>query len=87
MKLNPKFRQVIDDNYVQLIYETSPLHDIGKVAIPDSILLKPGRLTTEEFEVMKTHTIRGAETIAAMRNEILRRRVRALMMMKAQAVS
>ncbi|MFO1043917.1 MAG: response regulator [Planctomycetaceae bacterium] len=69
MKLNQKFRQVIDDNYVQLIYETSPLHDIGKVAIPDSILLKPGRLTAEEFEVMKTHTIRGAETIAAMRNE------------------
>lgn len=69
MKLNPKFRQTIDDNYVQLIYETSPLHDIGKVAIPDSILLKPGRLTSEEFEVMKTHTIRGAETIAAMRNE------------------
>lgn len=69
MKLNPKFRDTIDDNYVQLIYETSPLHDIGKVAIPDSILLKPGRLTAEEFEVMKTHTIRGAETIAAMRNE------------------
>jgi putative two-component system response regulator len=63
------FHEVIDDKFIQLIYETSPLHDIGKVAIPDSILLKPGRLTREEFDVMKTHTVRGAETIAAMRSE------------------
>ena len=69
MQQNPKFEGTIDDDYVQLIYETSPLHDIGKVAIPDHILLKPGKLTPEEFEIMKTHTIRGAETIAAMRNE------------------
>jgi cyclic di-GMP phosphodiesterase len=63
------YADVIDDEFVQLMYETSPLHDIGKVAIPDSILLKPGRLTPEEFEVMKTHTVRGAETIAAMHKE------------------
>ena len=62
---NPKFRQQVDDEYVGLIYQTSPLHDIGKVAIPDHILLKPGRLTAEEFEIMKTHTVHGAATIEA----------------------
>jgi putative two-component system response regulator len=56
---------VIDDDYVRLIYETSPLHDIGKVAIPDAILLKPGKLTADEFAVMKTHTVQGAQTLAA----------------------
>ena len=62
---DPKFRQQVDDEYVGLVYQTSPLHDIGKVAIPDRILLKPGRLTAEEFEIMKTHTTHGAETIEA----------------------
>lgn len=60
-----RFRDVIDDDYVRLIYETSPLHDIGKVAIPDAILLKPGKLTDGEFDVMKTHTVYGARTLAA----------------------
>ena len=62
---NPTFRSQMDDEYVELIYQTSPLHDIGKVAIPDHILLKPGRLTAEEFEIMKTHTTRGAATLEA----------------------
>jgi putative two-component system response regulator len=62
---NPAFCQQADDEFVELIYQTSPLHDIGKVAIPDCILLKPGRLTTEEFEIMKTHTVHGAATIEA----------------------
>jgi putative two-component system response regulator len=51
--------------YVQMLYLTSPLHDIGKVAIPDAVLLKPGKLTPDEFEVMKTHTITGARTLGA----------------------
>jgi putative two-component system response regulator len=59
----PKFRQTVDGDYVQLLYLTSPLHDIGKVGIPDAVLLKPGRLTTEEFAVMKTHTLLGGETL------------------------
>ncbi len=59
----------IDDEFVHLIYETSPLHDIGKVAIPDRILLKPGRLTDDEFEIMKTHALRGAETLEAAMHE------------------
>lgn len=61
----PRFQETIDNEYVRLVALTSSLHDIGKVAIPDSILLKPGRLTTQEFGVMKTHTLKGAETIAA----------------------
>ncbi|QDU95113.1 HD-GYP domain-containing protein [Lignipirellula cremea] len=59
------YSQVIDAEFVRLVYQTSPLHDIGKVGIPDSILLKPGRLTAQEFEVMKTHTTIGAETLDA----------------------
>jgi putative two-component system response regulator len=61
----PRFRRQMDDEFVGLIYQTSPLHDIGKVAIPDRILLKPGRLTAEEFEIMKTHTTYGAATLEA----------------------
>lgn len=49
---------------VELILNTSPLHDIGKVAIPDTILLKPGKLDPQEFELMKTHTILGAQMLA-----------------------
>lgn len=64
-----EWRESIDDHFVRLIYDTSPLHDIGKVAIPDSILLKPGRLTNEEYEVMKTHTTHGANTLAAAMRE------------------
>ncbi|WP_164100844.1 HD domain-containing phosphohydrolase [Candidatus Laterigemmans baculatus] len=59
----PQYRNTVDGQYVRLIYMTSPLHDIGKVGIPDRILLKPGPLTPEEFEIMKTHTIIGAETL------------------------
>jgi putative two-component system response regulator len=60
-----KFREQVDGDYVQLIYMTSPLHDIGKVGIPDRVLLKPGPLTREEFEIMKQHTVIGARTLAA----------------------
>ncbi|HJL15489.1 MAG TPA: HD domain-containing protein [Sandaracinaceae bacterium LLY-WYZ-13_1] len=51
------------DAFVYYLYMFAPLHDIGKVAIPDHILLKPGRLTDEELVVMRTHTVRGAEMI------------------------
>ncbi|MEM9353561.1 MAG: response regulator [Planctomycetota bacterium] len=59
----PEFAEEIDGDYVQMIYLTAPLHDIGKVGIPDSVLLKPGKLTTQEFEVMKQHTTIGGETL------------------------
>ncbi len=60
-----QYEGIVDDQYVRLIYQTSPLHDIGKVGIPDMVLLKPGRLSDREFEVMKTHTTLGARTLAA----------------------
>ncbi|MDZ4849844.1 MAG: response regulator [Pirellulaceae bacterium] len=60
-----KYEKTIDAQYVELLYLTSPLHDIGKVGIPDAVLLKPGKLTPEEFEIMKRHTIIGGETLMA----------------------
>ena len=53
----------IDGDFAQMIYLTSPLHDIGKVGIPDRILLKPGPLDEQEFETMKQHTVIGGETL------------------------
>jgi putative two-component system response regulator len=55
----------IDREFIHLIQQTSPLHDIGKVGIPDAILLKPGRFTPEEFNIMKRHTVIGADTLQA----------------------
>jgi len=60
----PHHPDIIDDNYINNIHMASPLHDIGKVGIPDAILLKPGKLTPPEFEIMKTHTILGFETLS-----------------------
>jgi putative two-component system response regulator len=59
------FRDEIDAEYIRLVYQTAPLHDIGKVGIPDRVLLKPGRLVASEIEVMKTHTTIGSETLDA----------------------
>ena len=61
----PKYQDLVDSKYVQHIYETSPLHDIGKVAIPDSILLKPDHLNNREREIMCTHAQSGADTLDA----------------------
>ncbi len=55
----------IDAEFVRLIFLTSPLHDIGKVGIPDFVLLKPARLNEREWEIMKTHTTIGAQTLEA----------------------
>ncbi len=56
----------LDDEYVEYLYRFAPLHDVGKIAIPDSILLKQGKLTADEFTLMKTHTVRGREIIERM---------------------
>jgi len=62
---SPKHRHHLDGDFVQMLYMTSPLHDIGKVGIPDSVLLKPGPLTRDEFEIMKQHAVIGGTTLAA----------------------
>lgn len=59
----PKFSYLTNNNLIELYARSAPLHDVGKIAIPDSILLKPGKLTEEEFEVMKTHTTRGYDIL------------------------
>jgi len=65
LRNHPELRADMTPAFVETVYETTPLHDIGKVGIPDYILLKPGRLSDAEFEVMKTHTTIGSETLNA----------------------
>jgi len=60
------YKNLITNEYIENIEMAAPLHDIGKVGIPDSILLKPGRLTDEEFLTMKTHVMKGYETLASV---------------------
>jgi cyclic di-GMP phosphodiesterase len=62
---NPAHADEVDSEFVRLVYQTSPLHDIGKVGIPDCVLLKPGRLSDHEFDIMKSHTLLGAHTLEA----------------------
>lgn len=57
------YQSQIDDTFLYNFYRATPLHDIGKVGIPDNILLKPGLLTSSEFEIMKQHTVIGAQTL------------------------
>jgi len=59
-----------DDRLVGLVRQGAPLHDLGKIAIPDSILLKPGKLEPEEFEVVKTHAVLGARVVADSGSEV-----------------
>lgn len=56
----------ITDEFIEWIYAFSPMHDVGKIGIPDNVLLKPGKLNTEEFEIMKTHTLKGQAIINSM---------------------
>ncbi|MCP3923104.1 MAG: HD domain-containing protein [Desulfobacterales bacterium] len=63
LKDHPKFKKDLDEKSIDLIYKSAPLHDIGKVGIPDDILLKPGKLTDEEFEIMKNHPAYGRDSL------------------------
>jgi putative two-component system response regulator len=60
---HPRFSHYLTDEQIEMLYMSAPLHDIGKVGIPDHILLKPGRLDAVEFEIMKTHTTLGYQSI------------------------
>ena len=77
LRHHPKFRDRLDAMTVELMYKTAPLHDIGKIAVPDSVLLNPGRLTEAEFAIMKLHTEQGAAVLRVVedklgRNDFLR---------------
>ncbi len=60
---HPRFASVLTEKNIELLFKCAPLHDIGKVGIPDRILLKPGKLDSDEFEIMKLHTVYGRDTI------------------------
>ncbi len=64
LSAHPRFVRTLSPAYIELLFKSAPLHDIGKVGVPDRILLKPGRFTPEEFEIMKRHTVLGYEAIA-----------------------
>jgi putative two-component system response regulator len=63
LALHPRDAAALPSDEIELLAKSAPLHDIGKIAIPDHILLKPGKLSVEEFEVMKTHAVRGYEML------------------------
>lgn len=64
---HPRFAHELPDEHIALLFQAAPLHDIGKAAIPDAILNKPGKLTPEEFEIVKLHTVYGREAIDGVR--------------------
>jgi response regulator RpfG family c-di-GMP phosphodiesterase len=64
------YATLVDQRFLEDLFRSSPLHDIGKVAVPDSILQKPGRLTPEEFEEMKKHVVVGGQTLEMARDRI-----------------
>ena len=70
LKNQPGFRALLNDETIDLLCKSAPLHDIGKVGVSDRILLKPGKLTEQEFEEMKQHTIYGRDTILAAERKL-----------------
>jgi putative two-component system response regulator len=70
LQRHPRFAAELTDENIELLYRSAPLHDIGKVGIPDRILLKPGLLDREEFEVMKLHAVYGRDTIMLVEKHI-----------------
>ena len=63
LKDHPRFSAYLTERNIEMLFKSAPLHDIGKIGIPDKILLKPGRFTPEEFDIMKTHTTLGRNAI------------------------
>ena len=70
LRNHPNYSQYLTDTMIEMIFKSAPLHDIGKVGIPDRILLKPGRFDPAEFEIMKTHTTLGRDAIQAAENSL-----------------
>ena len=67
---HPRFRHELDDESIDMMFKSAPLHDVGKVAIPDSILLKDGKLTPAEWEIMRRHPTYGRDAIAQAEAEL-----------------
>jgi putative two-component system response regulator len=70
LRNHPRFRAELSENTIQLLFKSAPLHDIGKVGIPDAILLKPGQLTADEWIMMKRHTEYGRDAISQAEGDI-----------------
>jgi len=71
LRLHPRFSHFLNsDKTIEHLFKSAPLHDIGKVGIPDRILLKPGRFEPDEFEIMKTHTTLGRDAIMQAEQEL-----------------
>jgi len=66
----PEFQDSLTPPVIEALYKSAPLHDIGKVGIPDNVLLKPDKLTDEEFDIMKTHTTLGRDVIEMVEHSI-----------------
>jgi putative two-component system response regulator len=71
LRENPHFCDHLDDNAPELLFKTCPLHDIGKVGVPDSILFKPGRLSEDEFAAMKQHSFFGGQTLREVERQLV----------------
>ncbi len=67
---HPRFKHYLTNDIIESLYKLAPLHDIGKVGIPDYILLKQGKLTPEEYEIMKTHPTLGSDALAAAESSL-----------------
>ena len=63
LRHHPRFAATLTDRYIDLLSRSAPLHDIGKVGIPDYVLLKPGKLTADEWAIMQTHAALGSDAI------------------------
>lgn len=70
LALNKKYKEILTKDVIEALYLSAPLHDIGKVSISDNILLKPGKLTEDEFNVIKTHTTIGEKTINIVKDRL-----------------
>jgi len=71
LRFHPRFSHFLDDNkIIEILFKSAPLHDIGKVGIPDKILLKPGKFEPEEFEIMKAHPALGRDAILQAEHEL-----------------
>ncbi len=70
LQWSSRFSDIMTDRYIDLLSRSAPLHDIGKVGIPDYILLKPGKLTPEEWAVMQTHSKMGSDAIERAENDV-----------------